>query len=327
MDYDLLIIGVERDGIDRAIAAARDGLRAAVIRTIDSVPTLDVMRRAADNLANQSRLSMSSWQAEVARLICCQTDAEDAELDAAGVELISGHVRFVSPTAVEVWRSDERRTITTEETVLACGTKSRVPVTLRGDQRFVVNMESLFTLKEMPKSVIVVGGGETGLGAAIMLATLGVEVTVVDEHVTLLELCGLFETRFESVQSLNIAFRLGDEAIGTELRRDLQAAVRLASGRVLVADAVLVCVGKEGRTADLNLDAAGVGVDERGRLWCDVNGQTWTSQITAVGDVVGFRRYGDSLIPSPRYSGGQQRMKGFALKSLNESSNYEMVPI
>ena len=55
---------------------------------------------------------------------------------------------------------------------------------------------------------------------------------------------------------------------------------------------VAVCVGRVGNTESLHLEAAGVGLDERGRVWCDANGGTWASHITAAGDVVGFRAAG-----------------------------------
>ena len=91
------------------------------------------------------------------------------------------------------------------------------------------------------------------------------------------------------MQSLDIAFRLGDEMIGVETRGDDSVAVRLASGKVFIAQTALVCVGRVGETESLNLEAAGVGVDERGRVWCDAKGGTWASHITAVGNIVGFR--------------------------------------
>lgn len=290
MDYELLIIGEEQQGIERALAAARLGHRVAVIGFPETVPSLDLLRLAAFNMTEHGEVSMDAWRAEVARLVRCQQLAMNAELESAGIERIYGEVTFVSPTTLEVLERDGRRVITSREIVLATGTRSRMPRSLGDDDRFVFSVESMLNLKDIPRSMIVVGAGETGLSIAIMFAGLGVEVTVVDEHLTLLELCGLFDARFDAIQSLNIAFRLDDEVIGIEHRHDLEAAVRLVSGQALIADAVLVCVGKEGRTDGLNLEAAGVGIDERGRVWCDAKGQTWAEQISAVGDVVGFSR-------------------------------------
>jgi NAD(P) transhydrogenase len=295
MDYDLLVIGEDRCGIERAMASARSGDRVGVVKPRNSMTSLDTMRLAAFNIAENGRTSMAAWRAEAARLNGCQCFAENAELDAAGVELIYGSASFKSSSIVEVRGRDDRREVSCREFVLACGCRSRLPRYLQENGRFVVTLETLLNLNDVPRSMIVVGGGESGLSAAIMLAGLGVEVTVVDEHATLSELCGLFDAKFDAIQTLNIAFRLDDEVVGTELRPNRQTAVRLASGRVLAADAVLVCLGKEGNTEGLNLDAVGVGIDEHGRVWCDPDGQTWTSHISAVGDVVGFPQ--SSVVP------------------------------
>ena len=288
MTYDLLVIGDEREGIDRAISAAREGRRVAVIGARDTIPSLDVLQRAADHLAELPAVTMAAWRAEVTRLTRCQMLADCAEMECLGIDRVSGKVQFVSETSIEVVDCGESRVLSGARIVVACGTRSRLPASLQCDGRFVLGVESLLELDDVPQSVIVVGAGETGLAAAILLAKLGVEVTVVDEHVSLREVCGIFDGSFDAVQSLQIAFRLGDEVIGTERRLDLQAAVRLSSGGVLTADAILICVGREGKTDGMNLEVAGVGLDERGRLWCDARGQTWSSRIVAVGDIVGF---------------------------------------
>ncbi len=231
MDYDLLVIGEDRGGIERAIAAAQQGDRVAIVGTGQSAPSLDSMRLAIINLAEQREVTMAAWRAEVSRLNRCQLQSDNAELDCFGVERITGQAKFVSPRTVTISHSHEQRIVSSTEIVLACGSRSQRPPYLRCDDHFVLTIESLLGLVDVPRSTIIVGAGETGLSAAIMLADLGVDVTVVDEHVTLLELCGMFDPTFDAIQSLDIAFRLDDAVIGTELRPDLQAGVRLASGR------------------------------------------------------------------------------------------------
>ena len=288
MSYDLLVIGDEREGIERAISAAESGDRVAVIRQSELMPRLNIVRNAANQIAEQGELSMDSWRDEVTKLSQWQLLVDDVEFDSLGIEVFNGPAKFVGPKTVEVPGLEDAEILSGREIVLACGTKSRLPAYLQNDEEFVMGVESLLNLTELPRSMIVVGGGQTGLMSAIMLARLGVEVTVVDEHFTLLELCGVFEPTFDALQTLNIAFRLDDEVIGTELRPDLQSAVRLASGKVLVADKVLICVGREGRTEGLDLEKFGVGLDERGRVWCDEEGRSWSDGICAVGDVVGY---------------------------------------
>ncbi len=303
MDYDLLVVGNEREGIERAIAAAQDGLRVAIIENSESNPSVDVMQSAANQIVERRDVTMSCWRAEVSRLVRCQRLADRAEWECLGIERISGSARFLSAGSIEVTTADDRRIVSAAEVVLACGTESRVPKSFCVDERFVLTVESLLKMEEIPRSAIIVGAGETGLSAAMMLATLGVDVVVIDEQVNLMEIYGTFGLSAEATECLNIAFRLGDEAIGTELRPDFQAGVRLASGRVLVADAVLICVGRDGNTGGFNLEAAGVGVDEHSRVWCDNSGQTWNAGINAVGTVIGFPRKSVQLPSRAQQSG------------------------
>lgn len=290
MNYDLIVIGGAREGLDRAISVAQSGGRAAVIGSRDSIPDLELMRSAANRVVCQGDVTLAAWRDELASLSRRQVRQADTELESSGVERIPGKARFIAPNAVEICDGGEWKIASATQFVVGCGARSSRPKSLRVDDRFVFSIESIHEMHDVQRSVIVVGAGEIGSAASVIMATLGLEVVVVDEHVSLFEVSGLLKDSFDAAPSVNIAFRLGEEVIGTEVRPNLRAVARLASGRVLAADAVLVCVGREGKTQGLNLEAAGVGLDERGRVWCDADGQTWNPQIVAVGDVVGFPR-------------------------------------
>lgn len=294
MNYELLVIGNGREAIDGAIASARRGQRVALVETkavVSEAASIEVLRQAVNHLAKVGSTSMSELRNEVDRIGRCQRAADRAELECLGVDVFSGDVQFVAADTVEVRSGDDVISIQADNVLVACGTKSARPGHIRFDGRLVVDVESLLTLDELPRSMIVVGAGETGLDYALLLGSLGVDVTVIDEKANAFDVCGglMDDARLFEMQSLDIAFRLGDEVIGVETRTDDRTAVRLASGKVFVAEAVLVCVGRVGQTGALNLEAAGVGLDERGRVWCDADGGTWASHIKAAGDVVGFR--------------------------------------
>ena len=290
MYYDILIIGNSREGAERAATEAEHGRRVALVRSQEVPVALDVMQRAAQGVAGANDVSLGAWRAEVGRRKEVESAAEFDRLKALGVDQIFGSTRFVAPAAIEVASADDLRHVESSDIVLACGTRSRRPRFLFADERFAVTAETVLNLTDLPVSAVVVGAGETGLSMAITLATLGVRVVVVDQHTTLLELCGLFDATFDAVQTLDIAFRLEDEVIGVTAGPGVQAAVSLASGRRIVADKVFACVGREGMTEGLNLESIGVGVDEHGRVWCDRRGRTWVKQISAIGDVAGVPR-------------------------------------
>jgi NAD(P) transhydrogenase len=286
--YDLLVIGDEQEGTERSLSAARMGRRVGVVGLDDASASLDLMRRAVDRIVECDVVTMESLRAEVTRLIRSQTLLQRAMADRLGIERISGKAQFVTDSSVEIVDGGSSRIVTANEIIVACGTKSRQPASFQCDGRRVLVSESLLELDHMPRSSIIVGAGATGLATAMLLAKLGVEVTVIDEHLVLFDVCRALDGSFEEIPLLPIAFRLGEEVIGTELRPDRRVAARFASGRVLTSDAIVVCVGRVGKTETLNLEAVGVGLDERGRLWCDSTGHTWSPRILAVGDVVGY---------------------------------------
>jgi NAD(P) transhydrogenase len=123
-----------------------------------------------------------------------------------------------------------------------------------------------------------------------MLATLGVQVTVVDGRERLLDFCDteIVDTLMYHARSLGIVFRLGEDVVGIQKLPQGMVFVQLESGKRLVSETVLFSVGRVGDTSELNLQAAGLEPDERGRLWCNENHQTWVPHIYGVGDVVGF---------------------------------------
>ncbi|HEY4261392.1 MAG TPA: FAD-dependent oxidoreductase, partial [Schlesneria sp.] len=256
-------------------------------------PTVDpqILRQAVEHVVLRGLVSMTALRTEVARLTQAQAVADQGELARAGIDAITGEIQFVDANTITVEHGIVIERLTAPTIVLACGTKA-APIA-----RFGINSAAVFTaenwlsLEELPQSMLIIGSGKTGLEQAILLSRLGVEVTVVDEHSNVFELCGgLMDLDLFEAQSLGIAFRLNDEVIGVESRSaGCQAAVRLASGRSLIADAAMVCTGRVGCTDGLNLESVGVGLDEEGRAWCDTNGCTWVPGIVAVGDVVGFR--------------------------------------
>ncbi len=321
MLYDLLVIGDEREGVARAIAAAQLGRRVAVISDPETAPSLALLMQSVENLTMNWRAvtkhedslrarragvrparlklsrasTMAVWRTEVARLRRYQEAADLSLFDSLAIDRISGNARFVSETSVKVISDSKEEDVSGAEIVIACGTRSRQPASFHCDGKHVLVAESLLGLASIPRSTIVVGAGETGFAAATLLARLGAEVTVIDDHVSLFEICRMFGDSFDVIQELQIAFRLGEEAIGVEQRSGNQTIVRLASGREMAADVVVACLGRDGKTDGLNLVSAGVGLDERSRIWCDVTGTTWSPRIKAVGSVVGFSENAEKL--------------------------------
>ncbi|HEX4932798.1 MAG TPA: FAD-dependent oxidoreductase, partial [Gemmatimonadaceae bacterium] len=147
-------------------------------------------------------------------------------------------------------------------------------------------------LKWLPRSLTVVGAGVIGTEYASMFAALGVEVTLVEKRRRPLEFLDeeLVDELVQQLRQRNVVFRPGEavERIEVSDTTPRKAVIHLESGKTLVSDAALFSVGRVGATAALNLEAAGLGADARGRLTVDAEFRTAVPHIFAVGDLIGY---------------------------------------
>jgi NAD(P) transhydrogenase len=206
------------------------------------------------------------------------------------VHMVFGEASFVDPHTVQVATCEGLQTLTGTHILIATGTKPSRPAHIPFDGYTVFDSDEFLNLDHIPRSMIVVGGGVIGIEYAIMFATLGVNVTVVDGRSDLLEFCDreIIDTLLYHARSLGMVFRLGESVVDICQPRPGLVAVERESGKRLLGETVLFSVGRSGDTECLHLERAGLAADKRGRLKCDENFQTEVSHIYAVGDVVGF---------------------------------------
>jgi NAD(P) transhydrogenase len=138
--------------------------------------------------------------------------------------------------------------------------------------------------------MIVVGGGVIGVEYACMFAVLGVRVTIVEKRAKLLEFADqeIIEALSYHLRDSRVTMRLGEEVQSVEELPDGTVVANLESKKRISGDALLYAVGRQGAIDDLNLAAAGIEADNRGRIIVDENYRTNVEHIFAVGDVVGF---------------------------------------
>jgi NAD(P) transhydrogenase len=154
----------------------------------------------------------------------------------------------------------------------------------------VLDSDDVLKIERLPKQVIVVGAGVIGLEYASMLGALGISVTVIEQRPTILDFVDreLIEALSHSMRSRGATFRLGEKVIGID--RDEQGRVRasLESGKTVHGDALLYSVGRQTNVDQLDVAAAGLGADARGKLTVDEHFATPVAHIYAAGDVIGF---------------------------------------
>jgi len=153
-----------------------------------------------------------------------------------------------------------------------------------------VDSDQVLSIPAIPKTLIVVGGGVIGVEYACMFSTLGVRVIIVEKRPRLLEFADseVVEALSYHMRDRRATMRLNEEVESVEELPDGKVAANLLSKKRIVGDALLYAVGRQGNIDRLNLGAAGVEADDRGRIKVDKEYRTSQKHIFAVGDVIGF---------------------------------------
>jgi len=206
------------------------------------------------------------------------------------VRIIKGEARFNGPNTIEVKSVAGTETIETKNTIIATGTR---PVEIPGfkfDGTTVVTTTEMLALRQIPKNLVVVGAGVSGLEMATMYAQLGSKVTVIELLDQLLpgvvmdvEIIKVVERAF---RKLGIEYHVKSRA---KEYREGQVFAILEDGKEVAfpCDKVLVSVGRRPNSDQLDLEKAGVKTEQYG--WIQVNKKLQTNVvgIYAIGDVVG----------------------------------------
>jgi NAD(P) transhydrogenase len=207
-----------------------------------------------------------------------------------GVAVIEGTAAFSDSHTLEMTGTDGTRRLAATHIIIAVGTTPARPPEVDFDDRTVIDSDGLGRLGTIPHALTVIGGGVIGLEYASMAAALGVHVTIVERRRRLLEFVDaeIVEALQYELRDLGVALRLGEHVSGVERRADGAVVTHLESGKRIASDVVLYAAGRQGATADLRLDAAGLEADARGRILVDASYRTAQPHIFAVGDVIGF---------------------------------------
>jgi len=202
--------------------------------------------------------------------------------------VFAGVGRLLPGKVVEVTGSDGSvKLITGTNIVLASGS---VPRTLPGfevDGRFVLTSDELLDLRELPKSVAVIGGGAIGCEFASMLADLGVRVTLLEALPKILPGCDqdVANVIVRSFTKRGITLRTGVSVTGHEPEGD-HTSVVFADGERLEVEMILMSIGRRPLSDGLLAEGTGVEVDERGYVRVDEWMHTAADGIFAIGDLV-----------------------------------------
>jgi NAD(P) transhydrogenase len=181
--------------------------------------------------------------------------------------------------------------ITGDNIVIGTGTKPAASAKVKINGQTIINSDQVLDMQNLPKILIVVGGGVIGVEYTCMFAALGVRVTLIEKRPRLLEFADQ-----EIVEALS--YHLRDHRVTMRLNEEVESVEETEGGGTVMAmleskkkvtgDSLLYAVGRQGNVDELNLAAAGLEADSRGRIAVNEFYQTKQPNIYAVGDVIGF---------------------------------------
>jgi len=173
--------------------------------------------------------------------------------------------------------------------IVAPGTKPAVSAKVPVNGSTIINSDQILQMPEIPKSFIVVGGGVIGVEYTCMFAALGVRVILVEKRPRLLEFADneMVEALSYHLRDHRVTMRLNEEVESVE-ETPTGVTANLMSKKKISGDALLYAVGRQGNVEELDLPAAGLEADDRGRIPVDGCFRTKQRNIFAAGDVIGF---------------------------------------
>ncbi len=341
-NYDLIVIGSGPAGHRAAIQAAKLGKQVAVIEKKEvvggacintgTIPSKS-MREAVLHLSGfyyqgiygasyrvKENITISDLAFRAHHVIKTEIDVTQAQLSRNGIELVTGVARFLDPNRVEVENSRGRIELTAAKIVIATGTRPARSDKVPFNGTTIINSDQIFQMPEIPKTLIVVGGGVIGVEYTCMFATLGVRVILIEKQPKLLGFADqeMVETLCYHLRDRRVTLRLNEEVESVEETAEGVVVANLESRKKISGDALLYAVGRQGNVDELGLAQAGLTADARGRISVDADYRTSQPHIFAVGDVIGF----PSLASVSMEQGRIAAASAFGVETHSNPANY-----
>jgi NAD(P) transhydrogenase len=310
--FDLLVIGSGPGGQRAAIQGTKAGKRVAVIEkqtciggvctNTGTIPS-KTMREAVLHLSgfydknfygtnynSKDACTMADLNFRVQHVVENEVGVIQSQLKRNNVTVIHGNGCFTGPHNVRVESAAGFGEYEGDYIIIATGTKPAVNPKVPINGRNIINSDQILSMPQIPRTFIVVGGGVIGVEYACMFATLGVRVIIIEKRPRLLEFADteMVEALTYHMRDQRVTMRLNEEVESVEELPDGKVAANLVSKKRIIADALLYAVGRQGNVDTLDLPAAGIECDDRGRIKVNEDYRTSQPHIFAVGDVIGF---------------------------------------
>lgn len=309
--YDLIVIGSGPGGYVCAIRAAQLGMKTAIIEKyntlggtclnvgcIPSKALLDSSEHfhAAKEkfsthgiIINEPKVDFTQMVSRKQAVVDQMTKGVEFLMKKNKIDVYTGVGSFIDATTVQISGEKDEK-ISGKNIVIATGSKPSSIPGIEIDKKRVITSTEALSLTEIPKHLIVIGGGVIGMELGSVYRRLGAEVSVVEYAESIIPTmdASLGKELGRVMKKQKMSLYLGHKVTSVSAKgKKVTVIAEGKKGEVsLEGDYCLVSVGRRPYTTGLNLEAAGVKLDERGRVEVNDHLQTSVANIYAIGDVV-----------------------------------------
>lgn len=325
-NYDLLVIGTGPAGQKAAVQAAKLGKKVGVIErkavvggvciNTGTIPSKS-LREAVLYLSGfrqrnlygagyrvKDTITIEDLVFRATHVITNEIRIVQDQMRRNSVDMIYGTASFVDQHRLRVQQASGTVEHTAHFIVIAVGTEPARPPEIPFDDDSIIDTDALLTLKRLPPSIVIVGGGVIGTEYASILATIGVPVILIDKRPRLLEFvdAGIIEALQRQMKEIGVTLYHGEEVVSLQKEPGGQITVALRNARPIATSTLMYAIGRVGATRDLQLEHIGLAPDGRGRLTVNEHFQTAVPHIYAAGDVIGFPALASTSMQQGRHA-------------------------
>ena len=305
--FDLVVIGGGPGGYPAAIKAAQNGAKVALIEkeflggtclNWGCIPTKTLIANAelfsqiqkAEDFGikiEKNSFDLGAMTDRKDQVVKGLRDGIAGLMKANKIEVFHGFGQFISPKQIKITGEDQA-IITAEKTIVACGSKPKEMKAFPFDHKKVMSSDSMLAIRELPKSLVIIGGGYIGCEFASLYSMLGVKVTILEALPSIIptESSNLSVELAKAFAEKGIEVQTGVFVEGVDNTKK-GVKVHLKDGATVEAEMVLVSVGRDLNTFDMGLREAGVAIEKNGVIPVNERMETGVPGIYAIGDITG----------------------------------------
>ncbi|MFD2656215.1 dihydrolipoyl dehydrogenase [Gracilibacillus thailandensis] len=342
VELDTLVVGAGPGGYVAAIRAAQTGQKVTVVEkgtlggvclNVGCIPSKALIEAGHryDHAQGDESLGIKAenvsvdfskvqeWKGSVVKKL---TGGVEGLLKGNKVDIVNGEVYFVDKNTVKVMDDKNSQTYTFKNCIIATGSRPIELPTFKFSDR-VLDSTGALNLQEVPKKLVVIGGGYVGTELGSAYANFGTEVTILEG---MKDILGGFEKQMSALVKKNLKSKgatIVTEAMaqGVEETKDGVKVTYEVKGKTetVEADYVLVTVGRKPNTDELGLEQVGIEMEDKGLIKIDEQCRTNIDNIYAIGDIVP----GPPLAHKASYEG---KIAAEAIAGENAVIDYNAIP-